>query len=86
MRHTNSAKDKSLWQHRRRRVGVSGIQSLFLDKNSFFDHCSACQEIMMRMHHKWARWLHNPCRLGCAERFKEGDKINNCSQLGRMAT
>ena len=25
--------------------------------------------------HKWARWLHHPCRLGDPHRFKAGGKI-----------
>ena len=27
--------------------------------------------------HKWARWLHHPCRLGDPLRFKAGGKIRS---------
>ena len=27
--------------------------------------------------HKWARWLHHPCRLGDPLRFKAGGKIGS---------
>ena len=27
--------------------------------------------------HKWARWLHHPCRLGYPLRFKAGGKIRS---------
>ena len=27
------------------------------------------------MAHKWARWLHNPCRLGGPHRFRAGGRI-----------
>ena len=27
--------------------------------------------------HKWARWLHHPCRLGDPHRFKAGNKIRS---------
>ena len=27
--------------------------------------------------HKWARWLHHPCRLGDPHRFKAGGKIRS---------
>ena len=36
--------------------------------------------------HKWAGWLHNPCRLGGPQRFKAGDKISSGPQMGRVAT
>ena len=36
--------------------------------------------------HKWARWLHNPCRLGDPHRFKAGDKIRSGPQVGKVAT
>ena len=26
--------------------------------------------------HKWARWLHNPSRLGDPHRFRAGDRVN----------
>ena len=36
--------------------------------------------------HKWARWLHSPCRLGGPHRFKAGDKIRGGPQVGKVAT
>ena len=36
--------------------------------------------------HKWARWLHNPCRLGDPLRFKAGYKIRGGPQVGKVAT
>ena len=36
--------------------------------------------------HKWARWLHNPCRLGEPLRFKAGDKIKSGPLVGKVAT
>ena len=36
--------------------------------------------------HKWARWLHNPCRLGDPHRFKVGGKIRSGPQVGKLAT
>ena len=38
------------------------------------------------MAHKWARWLHNPCRLGGPHRFKAGDKMISGPQLGKVGT
>ena len=35
--------------------------------------------------HLWARWLHNPCRLGDPLRFKAGDKIRSGPQVGKVA-
>ena len=35
---------------------------------------------------KWARWLHNPCRLGGPHRFRAGDRIRGGPQVGRVAT
>ena len=35
---------------------------------------------------KWARWLHNPCRLGDPHRFRAGDKIRGGPQVGKLAT
>ena len=29
------------------------------------------------MAHKWARWLHHPCRLGDPHRFRAGGKIRS---------
>ena len=35
------------------------------------------------MAHKWANWLHNPCRQGGPSRFKAWNKISNASgQIG----
>ena len=36
--------------------------------------------------HKWARWLHNPCRLGCPHRFRGGGRIRGGPQVGKVAT
>ena len=36
--------------------------------------------------HKWARWLHNPCRLGGPHHFKVGGRITSSSQVGKVAT
>ena len=36
--------------------------------------------------HKWARWLHNPCRLGGPHRFRAGGKIRGGPRLGKVAT
>ena len=36
--------------------------------------------------HKWARWLHNPCRLGGPHRFKAGGRIRCGPQVGKVAT
>ena len=36
--------------------------------------------------HKWARWLHNPCRLGGLHRFRAGGRIGSGPQVGRVAT
>ena len=36
--------------------------------------------------HKWARWLHHPCRLGDPLRFKAGGKIRSGPQVGKVAT
>ena len=38
------------------------------------------------MAHKWAKWLHNPCRLGAPHRFKAGDKTRGGPQLGKVPT
>ena len=34
----------------------------------------------------WARWLHNPCRLGGPYRFTAGGRIRCGPQVGKMAT
>ena len=36
--------------------------------------------------HKWARWLHNPCRLGGPHRFRAGGRIGGGPQVGKVAT
>ena len=36
--------------------------------------------------HKWARWLHNPCRLGGPHRFTAGGRIRSGPQVGKVAT
>ena len=36
--------------------------------------------------HKWARWLHQPCRLGDPHRFRAGGKIRIGPQMGKVAT
>ena len=38
------------------------------------------------MAHKWARWLHNPCRLGGPHGFKVGGGIKGGPQVGKVAT
>ena len=35
---------------------------------------------------KWARWLHNPCRLGDPHRFRAGGRIRGGPQVGKVAT
>ena len=36
--------------------------------------------------HKWARWLHHPCRLGDPHRFRAGSKSRSGPQVGKVAT
>ena len=36
--------------------------------------------------HKWARWLHNPCRLGGPHRLRAGGRIRGGPQVGKVAT
>ena len=36
--------------------------------------------------HKWARWLHNPCRLGGHHRVRAGCRIRSGPQVGKVAT
>ena len=36
--------------------------------------------------HQWARWLHNPCRLGGPHRFRAGGRITRGPQVGKVAT
>ena len=35
--------------------------------------------------HKWAKWLHHPCRLGDPHRFRAGGKIRSGPQVGKVA-
>ena len=35
---------------------------------------------------KWARWLHNPCRVGGPHRFRAGGRIRSAPQVGKVAT
>ena len=36
--------------------------------------------------HKWARWLHNPCRLVGPHRLRGGGRIRNGPQVIKVAT
>ena len=36
--------------------------------------------------HLWARWLHNPCRLGDPLRFRAGGRIRSGPLVGKVAT
>ena len=36
--------------------------------------------------HKWARWLHNPCRLGGPHRFRAGGRIRGGPEVGTLPT
>ena len=36
--------------------------------------------------HKWARWLHKPCRLGGPRRFRAGGRMISGPQVGKVAT
>ena len=36
--------------------------------------------------HKWARWLHDPYRLGSPHRFTAGGRIKSGPQVGNVAT
>ena len=38
------------------------------------------------MAHRWARWLHNPCRLRGPHRFRAGGRIRSGPQMGKVAT
>ena len=35
--------------------------------------------------HKWAGWLHNPCRLWDPQRFRAGGRIRSGPQVGQVA-
>ena len=36
--------------------------------------------------HKWAKWLHDPCRPGGSHPFRVGGRIRGGQQVGRVAT
>ena len=36
--------------------------------------------------HKWARWLHNPCRPGGPQGFRAGGRMRSGPQVGKGAT
>ena len=36
--------------------------------------------------HRWARWVHNPCRLGGPHCFPAGGRIRGGPQVGKVAT
>ena len=36
--------------------------------------------------HKWAKWLHHPCRIRDPHRFRAGNKIRSGPQVGKVAT
>ena len=36
--------------------------------------------------HKWARWLHNPCRLWGPHSFRARGRIITGPQVGKVAT
>ena len=36
--------------------------------------------------HRWAKWLHHPCRLGDPHRFRAGGKIRSGPLMGKVAT
>ena len=36
--------------------------------------------------HKWAKWLHHPCRIGDPHRFRAGGRIRSGPQVGKVAT
>ena len=38
------------------------------------------------MAHKWARWLHNPCRLGGSPPLQSGGRFRGGPQVGKVAT
>ena len=35
--------------------------------------------------HKWARWLHHPCRLGGPNRFRAGGGIGGGPKMSKVA-
>ena len=46
---------------------------------------SSEQEAESEVAHKWAWWLHNPCRLGCPYGFRAGGRIRSgSSQKGEI--
>ena len=38
------------------------------------------------MAHKWARWLHNPCRMRDPRSFRARDRIKSGLQVGKVAS
>ena len=36
--------------------------------------------------HKWARWLHDPCRLEGPHHFRAGARIRGGPQVGKVTT
>ena len=36
--------------------------------------------------HRWAKWLHNPCRLGGPHRFRAAGGIRSRPQVGKVVT
>ena len=40
----------------------------------------------LQVAHKWARWVHNPCRLACPQRFRARGRIRGGPQVGKVAT
>ena len=44
------------------------------------------QRAQSEVAHKWAKWLHHPCRLGGPHRFKAGGRIRSGPQVGKVAT
>ena len=40
----------------------------------------------LQVAHLWAKWLHHPCCLGDAHRFRAGGKIRSGPQVGKVAT
>ena len=43
------------------------------------------QEAESEVAHKWARWLHNPCRPGGPHRFRVGGRIRGGQQVCKVA-
>ena len=49
-------------------------------------HNASEQGTKSAMAHKWAGWLHNPCRQGGPQHFIAMDKIRGVPQVGQVAT